>query len=82
MVKVRSQSSNDAVIRLPPPVERTACTAWTSASPPPKVMIRVGVSARGFDQPVAVRAVVGNDRDAFGFESLENFGLGVGDRLF
>ena len=41
----------------------------------------VGMAARGLDQPVAVRRVVGNDRDAVGLEPLENLGLGVGDRF-
>ena len=42
----------------------------------------VGVAPRGLDQPVAVRAVVGDDRDAVGLEPDENLALGVGDRLF
>ena len=42
----------------------------------------VGVAPRGLDQPVAVRRVVGEDRDAVGLEALEDLGLGVGDRLF
>ena len=42
----------------------------------------VGLAARGLDQPVAVRRVVGEDRDAVGLQALENLGLGVGDRFF
>ena len=42
----------------------------------------VGMPPRGLDQPVAMRRVVGEDRDAVGLEPVENLRLGVGDRLF
>ena len=41
-----------------------------------------GVAARGLDEPVAVRAIVGDDCDPVRLEALENLGLGVGDRFF
>ena len=41
----------------------------------------LGAAARGLDQPVAVRRVVGNDRDPAGLEAFEDLGLGIGDRL-
>src|SRR5258708_7673688 len=42
----------------------------------------VGTAPRGLYQPVPVRGVVGNDGDAFSFQSFENLGLGVGDCRF
>ena len=72
MVKVSSRSSRAALIRLPPPSALTAWTAWTSASPRAEGDDPLGVAARGLDQPVAVRRVVGDDRDAAGLEPVEN----------
>ena len=42
----------------------------------------VGMAPRRLHQPVAVRRVVGDDRDAVGLEPFENLRLGIGDRLF
>src|SRR5260221_993064 len=42
----------------------------------------LGAAARCLKEPVAIRRVVGDDRDAGGLEPLEDFRFGIGNHLF
>ena len=74
MVKVSSLSSSARGDQAAAIVgERTAWSACDVGIAMAEGDDPVGMAPRGLDQPVAVRAVVGDDRDAVGLQPLEDF---------